>query len=408
MDCVVLKQLFQERTGVEADWPEPTRRHLFLRQGQGQRILGTTPICANEVGSAQGMCNGYYNIQQGQCSNNPSLTPCQAIATKFLQLTGYRLPGSYSESPSEVPTQGPTVGPTQIPSEGPTVGPTQSPSVGPSQSPRPSEAPTQSPTVGPTQSPSVGPSQSPRPSEVPTQSPTVGPTQSPTYSEPSSTPSRSPSEGSITGDCYTIDSWNGANSLTELMNFCNAFPNVSDRCCQGSFPCWFVDGQDVTVCKGSCNSDFTCFGIASSTLNSKVEIGMHSCSGTSSCSSVGQLAAAEVIIGSDSCNGDFACNVVGRYFGTDVNIEDNACNGEYACFAAGLYDLFVTIEGPDTCNGDDACGSLLPDGSNFSFCGCNPSTVTNPTNGIVIPADTESCTSASGLVGASESYCAAS
>ncbi len=70
-------------------------------------------------------------------------------------------------TPTEAPTQKPTVAPTQAPTQKPTVAPTQAPTQKPTT--KPTTAPTQAPTQKPTTKPTTAPTQ------APTQKPTTAP-----------------------------------------------------------------------------------------------------------------------------------------------------------------------------------------------------------------------------------------
>lgn len=145
-------------------------------------------------GDCTGNSTSWSNIDTNQnCAYSNTYGYNEVYTRRALTDTVVAVSARPTPSPTNAPSQRPTLSlnPTLSPSQAPTVDPSQSPSETPSQSPSatPSEVPTASPSAVPSIAPTVQPSIVP--TKTPTISPTVAPTISPTVS-PTVVPTMTP------------------------------------------------------------------------------------------------------------------------------------------------------------------------------------------------------------------------
>ena len=220
----------------------------------------------------------------------------------------------------------------------------------------------------PSSFPSEFPSQFP--SSFPSSFPSTLPSSLPSTLPSTSFPSEAPTEECVTG--------NEAAAKT----FCES--TVPFQCCTESDSCTDWNGNEHTICKGSCVGTKACNGWASGPGQNTIlpgscvgtqacynwngyshTIGPNSCAhlpGVSSCENVG----GDIVIKETSCNADRACINFGRDLGIDTSggsvleIGVGSCNNYRACWDVGIFLTSgkATI-GDNACtNGNDACLGL--------------------------------------------------
>ena len=103
---------------------------------------------------------------------------------------------------------------------------------------------------------------------------------------PSTLSSPSPSSKASDGRCLDF-TYDGQGNFQDLYDFCNAFPNEEDRCCQGTDACFFLYaevGATIRICRGSCRGDYACESLWVEGSGSVIE--EYSCQGESACQNV--------------------------------------------------------------------------------------------------------------------------
>eukprot|EP00588_Corethron_pennatum_P008307 CAMPEP_0194286302 /NCGR_PEP_ID=MMETSP0169-20130528/32255_1 /TAXON_ID=218684 /ORGANISM="Corethron pennatum, Strain L29A3" /LENGTH=662 /DNA_ID=CAMNT_0039032703 /DNA_START=334 /DNA_END=2322 /DNA_ORIENTATION=+ len=104
-------------------------------------------------------------------------------------------------------------------------------------------------------------------------------------------------------------------------------------------------GGTVIIGNGACNNGHACLNVAKMQPDSKVIIGISSCSGVYGCKNV-----ETAIIGNNACTGNYACGFPTGH----LVVGNGSCQGERACERISK-DGGESIVGNDSCVGEKAC-----------------------------------------------------